>query len=74
MPAPPISLARSTRPGAGRKPESFILFSLSEVPQTPHRRGTKPILNRRERNAYLERGYHGIVAIGVLDYGYEIFC
>ena len=74
MPAPPASLARWMRPGAGRKPESFILFSLSEVPQTPHLRGTKPILNRRERKAYLEGGYHGIVAIGVLDYGYEIFC
>ena len=23
---------------------------------------------------YLEGGYHSVVAIGVLDYGYEIFC
>lgn len=62
------------RPGAARRPESFILFSLSAGPQPPHRGGTKPILNIRQRKAYLESGYHGIVAIGVLDYGHEVLC
>lgn len=36
--------------------------------------GTKPILNIRQRKAYLESGYHGIVAIGVLDDGNEVLC
>lgn len=60
------------RLGAARMPESFILFSLSEVPKPPHRVGTKPILNIRQEKAYLESGYDGIVAIGVLDYGHEV--
>ena len=55
-------------------PESFILFSLSGAPQPPHRAGTKPILNIRQQRAYLESGYDGIVAIGVLDYGHEVLC
>ena len=55
-------------------PESFILFSLSVVPQPPHCVGTKSILNIRQQRAYLECGYDCIVAIGVLDYGHEVLC